>query len=216
MSETQTKTIGFRQAKATPEDFDTCAVLFGILNDIDSGQYPRDVDGQFKETDPEYFDIDDEQHCRVVIRRILRLMARRPSGLNRVHAMAHCADYNEVFDPALDHLAWHPDLMEAVEQRQRRRIVEWAKAHVPELQQIQWRRRDGAAPNYEFSGYSPGHYMTGSPDHGWVLRYKEGGGDITYPEKPPRQGMEPLRLYWGSPPQAGWFWVDFNREVPRA
>lgn len=208
----ETTTIGLRMAKATPEDFKAFETIIGILNDIDDDQYPRDVDGEFKESDPDYFDIDDEAHCRAALRRLMRLMRRQPGCLNRVHGMAHCADYNEVFDPDKDYLAWHPALQQAADERHRGRVIAWAKEHVAELPPIQWRRLDGARFNNEFDLYEPELYAD-KPNQGYILRYRKGGENVTYPEIPPTEEHQPVRI--SSQQGVGWFWVNFSQEVPK-
>lgn len=208
---TETKTVSLRLAKATKEDFATCDILFGMLDDIDSDRFPRDVDGQFKTEDDDEFEIEDEAHCRTALRRMIAVMQKNPGALYRLQLMAHAAMSNDVFDPAKDHLDWHPSLQEAVNERQRQKVRNWARKSLPLLELIEWKRLDGLAFNTGFNGYAPALYGEDEA-RGWVLRYKEGGDDITKPEVPPAQRLEPLRIETDQ--GAGWYWVNYNMEVP--
>lgn len=208
---TETKTISLRLAKATKEDFAAFDIIFGILDDIDSDRFPRDVDGQFKTEDEDYFEIEDEAHCRTALRRMIAVMQKNPGALLRVAFMAHAAMSNDVFDPAKDHLGWHPELQEAVNERQRRKVRNWARKSLPLLERIDWQRRDGYCFNDGFSGYAHAPYCEDEA-LGWVLRYKEGSDDITKPEVPPAQCLEPLRIE--NDQGSGWYWVNYNMEVP--
>jgi hypothetical protein len=212
-----------RIAKATEQDLELAMLVMGMIDDIQRGDYPRRADGTYNERGPDKFDADRADDCKEFVARLLAAVTPRAAGgaLIRVVGGMHTVLHNEVFDPASDVLTWHPDLLPAIEERQRRRAIEKAKADRANWQVIDWQRRDGSAFRHDFIGYAPGHYITGSPDHGWVLRYKEGGGDITWPQKAPRPTMEPVKLFFNEReeqpdehPSSFWIWVDFGKETP--
>lgn len=206
------KTIGLRFAKATEEDVAAVQIIGLILDDLESGEYPRNAQGEYTEGDPEWFDIHDADDCRVALQRLLEVVGRIPGGFMRISGLAHVALNNDVFDPDKDHLVWHPDLAPAVEKRRRRRIVEAVKKDPAISPVIEWQRYDGGPFNPNFSGYEARHYNTGHPEQGWVLGYKFGGGDITVRQVAPEDGMEPVHIREGDDVWT-WRWVQFGKEA---
>lgn len=199
-----------RMAKATEKDLDCATLVIGMIDDIERGSFPRKPDGEFDPSDPDYFDPDEGDDCKVFVERLLAVVGKREHGgsLNRVVFGMITAIGNEVFDPDKDHLDWHPDLVPAIEERQRRRKIEAATIQTAPV--IEWRRRDGSRFNHDFSGYAPRLY-DGNVEHGWVLAYKEGGGDITHAMIPPEPGMEPVLLNLEG--RWCWRWVQFGKEA---
>lgn len=109
--------------KATDKDIKCALVVIGMIDDILHGGFPRNSDGQFDESDPDYFDLDDGDDCKVFVERLLAVVGKREHGgsLERVVFGMSTAMDNDVFDPDKDVLAWHPDLMAAVEAREAKR-----------------------------------------------------------------------------------------------
>ncbi len=109
--DTDMKEIGLRMAKATPEDLEAAILLNGMLSDVfEDDQFPRGLDGEFSESDPDYFDEDDGDHLRALYRRLREVYRRRPGGMNRViwgmDTIMNPA--NRIVDPDKDHLVPHP------------------------------------------------------------------------------------------------------------
>lgn len=119
-----------RMAKASQKDLDCALLIMHQLGDLERGDMPRTGHGEedpiWPETDPEWyprgFDQDDDEHCREALKRILAVFCKREHGgsLMRVIGGMHCVMENGVFDPAQEHLAWHPDLLPAIEAREAR------------------------------------------------------------------------------------------------
>lgn len=110
------RTITMKMAKASEADQDASMIILGILEDVAQGHFPRGIDGEFNESDPEFFDADDEKHLRVFHDRVTTLMNQAPGGLSRV-VFGFCgvlaSDVNEIIDPDSDVLSWHPKLIAA-------------------------------------------------------------------------------------------------------
>lgn len=102
-----------RMAKASDKEIEQAIILAGVLDDVDRDQYPRGVDGEFNENDPDYFDEDDREHLKVFLDRMKELSG----GLFRVvFGFATLMNpANELVDPDLDHLALHPRLIKALQ-----------------------------------------------------------------------------------------------------
>lgn len=109
-----------RVAKATNEDLDAIGILLRMLNDVSDGQFPPGVDGKHIDRDPVWLDLDDEGQCMTVMKRIFDLLDQNPDALTRVYSAAHLTLTNGVFDPKEDHLTWHPDLVPAVLDREKK------------------------------------------------------------------------------------------------
>jgi hypothetical protein len=103
-----------KMAKADEKDMEVISNLAGILNDIDSGYYPRGADGEHDDDAPDYFDEDDEDHLRALYARLKACMDAAPGGLNRVVLGFHTLMNNNVVDPAKDYLDFHPRIKEAL------------------------------------------------------------------------------------------------------
>ena len=80
-----------------------------------TASFPVGPDREFVEGDPDYFDEDDPEHCKIVLNRILKVLDRSPGCTNRViwgfHTMMSAE--NKVVDLTSDTLALHPDLVAA-------------------------------------------------------------------------------------------------------
>ena len=111
------KVITMKMARATEQDMDAALLLNGMLEDIDGGQYPRGLDGGFDPEDPDFFDEDDGEHCRVFVKRVLAILNKQCGCMNRVIWGMSTALHNNVFDNNKDTLEWHPTLVAAVEAR---------------------------------------------------------------------------------------------------
>ena len=112
MSE-EMKAIQFRQARATDGDLAAATIMAGMLEDVTSEQYPRNVDGEWRAGEPEYFDEEEAAHVQEFFRRITLLIMRNPGMLGRVvHGMCVlCDPRNELIDPEKDYLAPHPSTL---------------------------------------------------------------------------------------------------------
>ncbi len=100
-----------KMAKASEEEMERSITLSNILMDVDDGQYPRCVDGQFNEDDPDYFDPDDRDHLRAFYDRMMAVHA----GIHRVTWGFHTLMHNDIIDPDKSHLDLHPRLLKALE-----------------------------------------------------------------------------------------------------
>lgn len=199
------RTIGMRMAKATEADLDAIGKLMKMIELLLAGDMPRiENDGSVESIAD--FDDEDGEECIQALSKMLMLLQDNPGAFMRVFAMAYMANSNEVFDPDKDHLSWHPDLVDAVNARQRRRAIE--KAQAEPLKIIDWELRERCRFSHEFCGYVARHYATGCPEQGWVLAYDGGGGDRTFPIVPPEPDMEPVRLSNGQG-EFLWCWVKF-------
>lgn len=97
-----------RMAKASENDMEASILLLGVLNDIDSGQFPRGINGKFDESAPDYFDEDDQIHLFALYNRIKYCLDIAPGGLTRVIAGFHTIAHNNILDPDDECLALHP------------------------------------------------------------------------------------------------------------
>jgi len=99
-------------AKATPADLSGALELASILDNLDRGYYPsRESD----EDAPLYFDDDNVEHLQYLYQRI-RDIAERASLFRVAFGMACLLDEkNALVDPAVDHLAIHPRIKDALE-----------------------------------------------------------------------------------------------------
>ena len=198
-----------KMAKATESDINLAMIVIGMIDDIERGDYPRRTDGQHHEEDPLHFDPESDADCRAFVERLLAMVSPRAAGgaLMRVVFGMDTVMRNDVFDPELDHLSWHPDLLPVIEERERRRALEKAKADPSTWQVIEWKDHQGKAFAPDFCGGRPGHYSTGQPEHGWVLRNRSGSGDVTQRVHAPEPGMEPVFV------SKCWIWVNFGKEA---
>lgn len=107
-------------AAPSQQDIDTVLTLNSLLSDLDECNRPfgshsfiRDTDGEWNPEDPECFDPENGDHCKVFVARILKLLDLHPSCTNRVIWGFSTAWDNNVFNKEADHLALHPDLVDA-------------------------------------------------------------------------------------------------------
>lgn len=101
-----------RMAKASDKEVEQAIILAGVIEDAESGQFPRTIDGEFNEDDPHYFNEDDPAHLKAFFERVTGLSR----GLFRVTFgfSTLMNPQNELVDPDLDHLAMHPRLITAL------------------------------------------------------------------------------------------------------
>lgn len=101
-----------RMAKASDKEIEQAITLAGVIEDAESGQYPRTIEGEYNEDDPDYFDEDDIDHLKAFFERVTGLSR----GLFRVTFgfSTLMNSQNELVDPGLDHLAMHPRLIAAL------------------------------------------------------------------------------------------------------
>ena len=100
-----------KMAKATKNDINAAMLLLGMMNDVfEIDQYPRGLDGEFSEDDPDYFDEDNDDHLRAFYRRLREVFRQQPGGMNRViFGMEVLLNpKNRIVDPDQDVLAFHP------------------------------------------------------------------------------------------------------------
>jgi hypothetical protein len=104
-----------KMAKATKEDMDAAMLLLGILEDVDSGRYPRRVDGTEPSEDlhdddcePGHFRPDQEDHLRAFYDRVMHCVRVRPSGISRVIWGFDTIMFNNILDPDKKTLELHP------------------------------------------------------------------------------------------------------------
>ncbi len=100
-----------KMAKATEKDIEAALLLLGMLEDVDSGKFPRgtELHGS-KDDDPEDFNENDPDHLRAFHDRIMTCVKLRPSGISRVIWGFQTILDNNVLDPNVDHLELHPRL----------------------------------------------------------------------------------------------------------
>lgn len=118
-----------RMAKANKTDLECALLIMGQLEDLEQGSMPRtgvSKDGPVYADDDEFFEESDGEACVEALRRILKVYTKREHGgsLSRVIFGMDTVMSNDVFDPALDHLAWHPDFVPVIEERKRRAAAE--------------------------------------------------------------------------------------------
>jgi hypothetical protein len=107
-------------AAPSEQDLKTVLTLNSLLSDLDECNRPfgshsfiRDTDGEWNPEDPEHFDPENGDHCKVFVARILKLLNVSPGCTNRVIWGFDTAWSNNVFDPVSPHLAFHPDIIAA-------------------------------------------------------------------------------------------------------
>lgn len=96
-------------AKATEKDMEAALLLHGILSDVADGKYPRGLDGECKDDEPDFFDENDRDHLRAFYDRVMHCM-ESPAAISRVIWGFHTIMHNNVVDPDKDHLELHPRL----------------------------------------------------------------------------------------------------------
>ena len=110
-------TLSLRFAKAHADDLEMFQRLVPMLNAIAEGQMLPKADGEYDDEDPEWLDVDDPEHCQLAVKRLFSLLDEGPGAVSRILFAAQWSLTKDVFDPAHDHLAWHPDLAAVVGQR---------------------------------------------------------------------------------------------------
>lgn len=109
-----------KMAKASEADFQACFELERILREVEKGYYPHPIDEDSPEQpEPLWFDPDDKDHLRAFHEKVMEIVGAREVNITRVIYGFKVAMDNDVFDPAADTLEWHPDLLLAVETREK-------------------------------------------------------------------------------------------------
>lgn len=113
-----------KMAKASEADLKVSLALAGVLEDIDSGYFPRDValgtngdESDDGEDEPHvHFDPDDPKHLRALYDRLKYCLRAAPGGVARVlYGMDVLLDpANAIVDPGVTHLALHPRIEAAL------------------------------------------------------------------------------------------------------
>jgi hypothetical protein len=113
-------TIQIRIAKASPEEVDALLNLMRVLNSVEDDKFPCKPDGTWEcGEEYEWFDDEDFDCLKRFHQRVTACFAKHPGGITRAVAGFHLAMTNDVFNPNVDHYAWHPDLVEVISKRWR-------------------------------------------------------------------------------------------------
>lgn len=114
-------TITMKLAKATAADESAMILLTGILSDVfevrphEGPQYPRGLDGAHEDDAPHHFDPDNNEHLRALYDRLAAVIGPHIGAMNRIlfgyTSLTH--PDNQLVDPELDTLAFHPRLVSA-------------------------------------------------------------------------------------------------------
>jgi hypothetical protein len=104
-----------KMARATMEEIEDVAWLVGILQDVEGGQWPRSAlrEDEPEADDPDYFDEDDPEHCSMLVKRVLAVMARMNGGaITRVVLGMHtvCSPENKIVNQESEWLEIHHGL----------------------------------------------------------------------------------------------------------
>ncbi|QOX80815.1 hypothetical protein FY034_17480 (plasmid) [Trichlorobacter lovleyi] len=102
-------------SRATDADLEACAILDGILNDVNRGMFPRLPDGGYQDDDPSFFNPEDPSHLREFFKRISGCIAIAPGGVSRVVWGYHAILTSNLVDANKDHLTLHPRIERALE-----------------------------------------------------------------------------------------------------
>lgn len=107
-----------KMAKASQADLDAAIKITSAIEAIERGLMPNGLCGD--DEDAELFDIDCFRDCQRVIRHLLDI-AETGSLARVTWGMFILLDpENKLLDPAVDHLALHPDLSDAGKMRKER------------------------------------------------------------------------------------------------
>lgn len=112
--------VGMTMARASDKEIKQAIILAGVIEDVERGDYPRRIDGEYKEGDPEHFDEDDIEHWRALGERLSQLsrgLFRVTFGFSTLMNPA-----NELVDLDMDSLTLHPRLIKALE-REKKLII---------------------------------------------------------------------------------------------
>ncbi len=99
-----------KMAKATEEDMKAALLLLGILDDVESGKFPRRTGIENNYTDPHDFNEYDPDDLRAFYDRVMTCLKMRPSGISRVIWGFQTILDNNVLDPDQTSLQLHPRL----------------------------------------------------------------------------------------------------------
>lgn len=99
---------GLRMAKATKKDMEAALLLCGMLEDVESGPFPRCTHLHKTDDDPEEFDENDPDHLRQFYDRVMTCVKHPPSGVSRVIWGFQTIMDNNILDPNVTHLELHP------------------------------------------------------------------------------------------------------------
>lgn len=107
-----------KMAKASQADLDLAMKITSALEAIERGLMPDAISEDDEAA--EWFDIDDHKDCKRVLEHLLD--ESKKGSLARVTwgMFIICDEDNKILDPAVDHLALHPDLSDAGKMRQER------------------------------------------------------------------------------------------------
>lgn len=103
--------VAVKMAVASKKEIDSALVLAGIIDDLDSGTYPRWVNGEYLDSDPDHFDADDEEHLRELYKRLMKV--ELPWRVVLGYAVL-TDPRNRIIDPDLSYLELHPRLREGL------------------------------------------------------------------------------------------------------
>lgn len=109
-----------KMAKPSARDIDAGYDLMGILHEIDrhwGGPWPVEGPDDLNALE-DSFDADEPEHLQALYNHLAKLLRRAPGFPGRVlggMCAVICYERNMFLDPALDHLALHPDLIEGLE-----------------------------------------------------------------------------------------------------
>jgi hypothetical protein len=106
-----------KMAKASAEELEWACRLAGMLGDVDQGRWPRPLlpDDEPESDAPDWFDEDEPDHCMMLCKRLLAMMAQHPGGLGRVvlGMSVLCDPNNKLINQDSESLEIHPSLMAA-------------------------------------------------------------------------------------------------------
>lgn len=111
-----------RQAKPSEADLSDFETLYQYLSAIMSDEFPRVKEDEDEEAiESSFFDFSEPEDCQKALFPIMDLLRRNPVMLPRILGTISAVFSNDVFDPAKDHLDWHPELKAAVAEREMRK-----------------------------------------------------------------------------------------------
>jgi hypothetical protein len=105
--------VQMKMAKASKQDIDAAVELASVLGDIDKGYYPATPNAEDAD-EPTFFDADDPEHLRAFYNRVKGCLDSAPGGMFRVVWDFSMVMSNDMVDPDLDYLAFHPRIVEAL------------------------------------------------------------------------------------------------------
>lgn len=105
--------LQMKMAKASKQDIDAAIELVSVLGDVDKGYYPSTPDAEDPD-EPTFFDADDSEHLRAFYDRVKGCLDSAPGGMFRVIWGFSMIMNNDMVDPDLDYLAFHPRIVEAL------------------------------------------------------------------------------------------------------